>query len=1178
MKTTGSKSWYGAAVRRPVMLFVTMSALLVIALIAYIRIPVEMMPRGMQDDGLRVIIPNPGSSAQENETKVARIVEEQIRTLSGISNVYSRSSEDRCVISVNYDRNVDMDVAKAELRDRLERARPQLPDTVERLVVWSWDNDQMPLMWLAILHSEDGDRTDYLVDEVVRRKLEAIDGVSQAEFYGMLDDSVRVLLDEQKVKAANMDIGALIRRLSSDNFASPLGEVEDGGQRVLVRSDMRFRTLEEIENYPIGNGQVISDVGQVVKAQTVRDRLSRIDGKYSYFGQVGKESTANIVETSRRVAQALEELEADPRVSEHLSFMVLFSQGDLIEASIGQLRSTALWGGALAALVLFVFLRRVRVTLCVALSIPISALLALGWVYFTGGTFNILTMTGITLGIGMLVDNSVVVIENISSVQRRGAKPLDAAAQGVSDVGLAIFLATMTTVVVFLPLIFMSGNPIIRIMFGALGLPLCVSLIFSLLVALVFLPAVAGRIVGPRHPAVEKIASILAPIAAAPAWLLGKLGLLLHMALHGVAVFLYHVQRLLLLVLTPLRWPFALGLLGFAGWKASQAGQSLGSLGEFLKEGVALDGTIGAVQSVAGVWIGSAVIGAGLVAFGTPIWRRMLQGAPLWKRKQRSANAAPASLVELATRTNRALLAWSLDHRVLAAFLAFLGAASIVIPQANMTVTPFGEDESRSQLEMRILLEDNFTLAEASDEIWRYEDLLAKNKELLGHDHVSCRFDSDGGELSLYWDEANSAQEMKRVRNELKTLFPKIPGHEVRFYGEEEVNTRNRSIVAFELLGPDAATLDRLGVEAIERLKRVPGLSGLESPLQDAPEQVRVALDMEKAWQLGVTANSTLQNISWALRGFSLPRYHEPGRELPFILEYDEEQVAGLNTLRDLTIYTDSGAIALSSVADLGFARGPRTIRRRNGQVEHTILARVDDPNQQMAASEAGYAALREMNLPRGFSLGDEASVTNRQSEEIQEMLNALGFSVVLVFLLMAILFESLTKPFAVLCTIPFAIVGAYWTLYLTGTNMDSVGYIGLIILTGVVVNNGIVLIDRIDQLFASGMPRREAVLQGGANRVRPILMTALTTIFGLLPMVMAEPPSDGIDYRALGTCVAGGLAFSTFFTLWVVPLAYTLVLDLFAAIGTYSAGGLGAVLSRQQASSPRKTEQSTPA
>ncbi|MFT7486260.1 MAG: HAE1 family hydrophobic/amphiphilic exporter-1, partial [Candidatus Paceibacteria bacterium] len=214
MSSTAHRSWIGAAVRRPVTLFVTMAAMLVIAVIAYARIPIEMMPKGLRDNGLRIIVLNPGSSAQENESKVSRLIEEQIRTLSGIEDVYSFSSEDRAVIIVNYIRDIDMDTAKAELRDRLERVRGQLPDTVDRVVVWSWDNDQMPLMWLAILHSSDSDRTDYLVDEVVKRRLEAIDGVSQAEFYGMLDDSVRILLDEEKVKAANMDIGNLIQRLS----------------------------------------------------------------------------------------------------------------------------------------------------------------------------------------------------------------------------------------------------------------------------------------------------------------------------------------------------------------------------------------------------------------------------------------------------------------------------------------------------------------------------------------------------------------------------------------------------------------------------------------------------------------------------------------------------------------------------------------------------------------------------------------------------------------------------------------------------------------------------------------------------------------------------------------------------------------------------------------------------
>ncbi len=1158
----GAGRWLGRAVRRPVTLFVTMAAMLVVSVIAYLRIPVEMMPSGMRDNGLRVIIPNPGASAQENEREVARVIEEQVRTLAGIEEIHTTASEDRVTIRVEYEREVDMDLAKAELRDRLERARPQLPDTVERIVVWSWDNDQMPLMWLALLH-DDTERSDFLVEEVVKRRLEAVDGVSQAEFYGMLDDSVRILLDEDRVRAAGLDIGALIRRLSADNFASPLGEVEDGGRRVLVRSDMRFRSLEEIERYPIGNGQTIADVGEVARVQTVRDRLSRIDGQFAYFGSIGKESTANIVETAREVKRALEELEADPRLEGKLAFLPLFSQGDLIESSLAQLRSTALWGGLLAAVVLLVFLRRVRVTLSVALSIPVSALLALAWVHFTGGTFNVLTMTGITLGIGMLVDNSVVVIENISRLHARGRSSRDAAVEGVGEVGLAVMLATLTTVVVFLPLIFMSGNPIIRIMFGALGLPLCVSLLFSLLVALVFLPALAARILGPRHPAAERAAAAAAPIGRLPVALLTGAGRALGAVLGAGGAGLLVVARALLAVLTPLRWPLALGLLALGAWRGLELGGGLAPLAPLLVPEVAPAATRGPLAASPYLPPAAALLGALLLAFGTPVWRRLLAGGAAWRRADRTRTTSASSLVELAERANRALLGWSLSHRLLASGLALLAFLSWQVPLAKMTVTPFGEDEDRSQISVRVRLEDNFTLAEASREMERYEAIVTAHAAELGHDHVSARFDDQGGELSLYWDEPLSEERAARTRRELEALLPRLPGHELRFYGEEQVDTRSRSLVTFQILGPDHETLQALGARALARLERVPGLSQLETPASGAPRQVRVELDVEKAWQLGVTADIALQNIAWALRGFSLPRFQEPGRELPFYVEYDEEQVAGLSTLRDLSIFTGTGPVALSSVADLDFARAPDSIYRHNGRAVFNIVGRVDDPNRQLEVSRAGYEALRELELPRGFALGDETSVGARQIEEIQEMKNALMFSIVLVFLLMSILFESLVKPFAVLFTIPFAMVGAYWTLYLTGTAMDSVGYIGLIILVGVVVNNGIVLIDRIDRLHAAGLERREAVLEGGASRVRPILMTACTTVFGLFPMVLAEPPSQGIDYRALGTCVAGGLALSTFFTLWVVPLAYTIVLDLWEALRGHAAAGSGVVLAR---------------
>ena len=1155
----------GGAVRRPVTLLVTMVALLVIGLIAYQRIPVEMMPDGIRWNGLFLMVSHPGSSAEENEAKVVRVIEEQIRTLSRSDEVSSTSSEDRATIQVMYDRGVDMALAKAELRDRIERARTQLPDTVDRIFVFSWDNSQMPLMWFAVLHPGDSDRTDYLIDTAVQRKLEAVDGVSRVEIDGMLDDSVRILLDEEKVKAAQLDIGALVGRLSRDNFAKPLGEVQDGGQWVIVRSDMRFDTLEEIEDYPIGRGQTLGDVGRVEKVKTVRERLSRINGQFAYFGEIGKESTANVVDTARRVKEALDELEQDPQIAaQDMKFLVLFSQGSFIEASLGQLRATAMWGGALAALVLLVFLRRVRVTICVALSIPISALLSLAWVYFTGGTFNVLTMTGITLGIGMLVDNSVVVIENIARLHGEGRPPLKAASEGVRDVGLAVCLATMTTVVVFLPLIFMTGNPVIRIMFGALGLPLCVSLLISLVVALVFLPTVAARIVGPRATPVERIAGWLTPIFRVPVqlvvWLLDGLQVVTYL----LARVLLRGQRVLLAVLVPLRWVLAPALVAFAVWKLLQLQGVVGSVFPLFGPGMAPGETLKGLAGVGSIWIAAALAGAGLLFFGPKLWKKRSPVAPVRGERPSTllGRGRALSFIDLMVTSNGRLLDWSMKHRLLASFLAFLAFLSVLIPRSNMTVAAFGEDENRGRIDVRIDLEDNFTLQEASEELGRYEELLDEHRPELAFDHISSRFYRGGGRLTLYWEEALTPEGIAAVRKRLKTIWPSVPGHRVRFYGDESLDTRNKAIVSFEILGPDAEVLNRLGEEAMERLEQIPGLSGISSPLEDAPQQVHVSMDLEKAWQLGVTANMALQNIAWALRGVQLPRFHEPGREVPFIIEYDEEEVAGLHTLRDLDIFTAEGVVALAAFADLDFEPGPRAIYRRNGQISHSIQGRVDDPNRQRQVSDAGYAALREMELPRGFSLGDEVSVAFREDQEMQEMYNALLLSVVLVFLLMAILFESVILPVCVLTTVPFAVAGAFWTLFMTGTTIDSVGWIGIIILVGVVVNNGIVLIDRIHRLHTGGMERTRAVLEGGASRVRPIVMTALTTVFGLMPMVLSEPPAEGIDYRALATCVAGGLAISTFFTLWVVPLTYTLVLDGRDALRAWSRFGLQRLVS----------------
>ncbi|MDP6839598.1 MAG: efflux RND transporter permease subunit, partial [Planctomycetota bacterium] len=1116
--------------RRPVTLLVSFITLIVISLIAYGDIPLQLMPNGFVQQRLEVFIPNPGSSAEENLEKVTVHVEEQLRTLADVEEVYSRSSEGAVRITVTFRMGTDMDLAKAELRDRLERARPALPTSVERISIWAFDSMSMPVLWFAVLYEERSERSDYLIESVVQRRLEQVDGASRADIFGVLSEEVSVLLDEDKVKASRINLGAHIGRLASDNFSTPLGELTDGGQRFLLRSDMRFADLDDIATWPVARGLTLGDLGTVERTQRVRDQLSRIDGNWAYYGAVYKENSANLVETAQRVLAALDELETDHELEGEFKFLELFNQGKLVETSLGQLQQTALWGGGLAVLVLFAFLRRVRVTLCVALSIPVSALLSLAWVYFRGGTFNILTMTGITMAIGMLVDNAVVVVENITRLRATGRPMREASVAGAQEVGLAVAMATLTTVVVFLPLVFMTENPMLGMMFGEIAIPLCLALLFSLLVALVFLPVAISYLAQDFSQRFRGLGRILHHLLEYPSRLAGLLVAGSERLLLLLARTLHQLNGALVGFLKPIRWPCALALLALVAWKERTFLSVRPSFSGLLPSGNAPPSAALLNLVISGAWLVTVFIVAFLLIGLPHLHRRLPRPSCTASSSSRPFSDATGRVGVLAIiiDQNQRFLAWTLSHRMLASALGLLVMASVAVPFGSLNLSGFGQDEELASLEFHIDIEDNFSLPDVSDELRLYEQALSQYQEHYGFEHVGVRFSRSYGRVTLYWGERQTRAHLDALRVELRAGLPTLAGHQIRFFGDEAFDTRKKTILSFQLRGPDASQLAVVGKEAVARLATVPGLADVRSPLADSPERVLVKLDPERAHALGVSAQAAFQSVSWALRGTQLPRFQDQGRELPFLIEFDEEQTAGLDTLRDIDVWSARGAVPLSSFTDISFTRGPDEIQRLNGQTTFNIQARIDDPLRRKELSQAGYAALASLDFPRGVTTGSDDDEAARENSEMTEIYLSLALSVVLVFLLMGILFESVLLPFSILFTVPFAVVGAFWTLYLTGTAMDSVGWIGVLILVGVVVNNGIVLIDRIHRLRSAGHQRRQAVLDGAAQRVRPILMTALTTIVGLLPMALGEASSEALDYRALATCVAGGLAIST--------------------------------------------------
>ena len=610
---------------------------------------------------------------------------------------------------------------------------------------------------------------------------------------------------------------------------------------------------------------------------------------------------------------------------------------------------------------------------------------------------------------------------------------------------------------------------------------------------------------------------------------------------------LFRVNGGLVRVCTVLRWPIAIAAVGVLVWR----GMSVSSI-PVPYENLSEFGFRFGLQSpiVAGLFGACLVALVATVVFialvGLPLWRKR---SPVPPRERERFVPRRASLIDMVIDLNRRQVDWTMRHRFAAFWIAALAFASVAVPLLSMEVTPFGQDSHEDSVEFRVDFNDDFTLEEAANEVAVYEEFLDSKKEAYGFDHWNNRFDETDANLTMFWERLPGETEIKRVEKALREDLPRIPGHTLRFYDREQTSQRSTKIAVFTLHGPDAAELENLGRTALGILEEVPGLSQVSSELEYAPEQIRVEVDRERASGLAVSTQTIQQTISYILAGYPLPRYQEGGRDVPLLIEYDEEEVAGLPTLRDMNVFSESGMIPLSSVADLSFAKGSHYIRRKNGKTTFTMWAEVDDPLKIIPITQAGYAALSQMDMPRGYSVGTEDSALARQQEEFAELKRAFSLSIVLVFLLMGILFESVMLPFSVLFTIPFAVVGAMWTLFLTGTPMDSMGWIGMIILAGVVVNNGIVLIDRIHGLRGKGLARAEAVIMGCGQRVRPVLMTALTTVCGLAPMIVTPPPPNGFDYRTLATIVAGGLVASTFFTLWVVPLAYTILDDLATVI-----------------------------
>jgi len=1017
--------------KRPVTTLVAVVTLLGFGGITYSRIPLEFVSN-VDVPMLSCWIPYPGAAPEQVEKEVAIPAEGEFRTIPKVKEVRTWSDSDRCYVLMEFQWKTDMTVAAAEVRDRIERLKLRLPDEVDRILLRRWARDEWAIMWFGLFHGEDLDHLTQLAQTRLRNRLQRIPGVGEVGIHGRGSPSVYIDFDQDKLRSLNLALYEVVAKLRASSFNLCVGQLTEGETQYYVRADEELSDPAELEDLVIGPGCIrVKDVATVSMRSPPQEWRFTMDGQLGIYMSVKKESEANTVETCDAVRAALDEVAQDPAFGGART-RVFDDQSDMIRATISALVTAGKYGSTLALVVLFVFLRRIRATLLVAAAIPMSLTAAFVYMYFAGISFNMITMSAMILSLGMLVDNSIVVMENIHRHHQRDPAPIVNAQRGASEVALAITAATLTTMIVFIPILFMEMGELSLYM-SDFAKPVCVALLASLVLALSLVPLAASHIL-PRAPRGRPF-------------------------LRGLASARHPVFRIL---------GFLKGLRPF--------------------------------QRLVGAYVG---------LLGFVIRRPVVAGL----------------------------------------LLAALGAVTYAVPFDKVGMRQMPAMDLR-QVSINVGFEHyNEALAERTFK--HLESEVNALREELGIENVYVSYGPWGGRIRSYLVKLkdHSADEgpvrtTQEVREYFAEHFPdRLPGAELHFEIPKAGVSETQSIT-LSMRGNDAAVVADLAERFKAVVKVLPDVLDCTTDRESARHEIQLQIDETLASGLGVSPMVVARTVDFALRGARLPFLKRDGREIPVLAQFQDADRSTWHDLDNVAILTRQGALApLSGLVTTRKARSPQSLSREGGKSVARITVEANTENMtEVRRTLDGLVA--SFSMPRGYAI-DMGAVLKELEQGQQSFADALTLAIILMYLLMAALFESLLLPLSILTTVPLAFIGVYWAMYLTGTPLDMVALIGAILMCGIVVNNGIVIVDHVNQLrWRAGLTRQRAILQAGRDRLRPVLMTALTTILGCVPLAIGTQTGQDQLYSA-GRALVGGLAMGTILTLFVVPVAYSLIDDV---------------------------------
>jgi HAE1 family hydrophobic/amphiphilic exporter-1 len=1011
----------GASVRRPV--FTTMVTLMVVVLgvASLVRLRIDLLPN-IELPTVTVRTEFEGASPEVVERLVTQIVEEIVATVPGVEEITSRSSEGNSSVSVRFAWGIDLDAAAIELQSQIESELEEMPEGIVRPRVSKFDVASFPIVILGISSRLAPVQLTELVEDQIRYRFARVPGVAQVDVWGGFTREVRIELDPDRINALGLPLDRVLDAIRDANLDRPAGRLEEGRYEVTLRAPAEFVDLEQIRETVLferaGESVLLRQVAEVKDSYEKLRRLVRVDGERGIRVAIRKQADANTVDVSRRI---LEQIEAVNEAYPEIRVVPVSNQGSFIERSITNVARSVLYGGGLAILVLLFFLRNVRSTLVISLSIPISVVGTFALIYFGGFTLNLMTLGGLALGVGMMVDSSVVVLENIfrrRAEERQEARA--AAVQGASEVATAIVASTITTLVIFLPLAFVRG--VSGVLFQELAYVIVFSLACSLLVALSLVPMLASRL----------------------------------------------------------------------------------------------------LVTVAGV--GHA---RGRLARATELGFRALDDS--YARLLRAVLRHPWTTVLLSA----GLLAGSL-------LLVPLIGSEFLPPSDEGEVRVTGEMEIGTRLDL------------VDRQTRRMEELVLPAVPELVSSVVTVGATGRSadaaarGEIGLTLVGASRRERSNvEIADDLRArLAGAVPGMQVRTRAPqgqfllERVLGRQEGLEV-EVRGYDLATLGALAGLAADVVAGVRGVTDVELSRDAGVPQQEIHVDREKIADVGLTVRDVSDALQTAFAGSRAGEFRAAGNSYRILVQLADAEKRSIDEVLDLTLSTPSGEpIALRNLVATEASRAPLVIERRNQQRLVTVQAGVTGRDLGSVAREV-QAGLDRVPRPAGHELV-VAGTVEEQERAFRELIGSFALALVLVYMVLACQYESLRDPLVVMFSVPLAAIGVLVTLFLTRTTFNLQTYIGCIMLGGIVVNNAILLVDQAGRLVAGGARVDEAVAEAGRRRLRPILMTTLTTVLALVPLAFGV--GEGADAQApLARTVVGGLTGSTLITLVLIPAVYVL-------------------------------------